>query len=278
MFNARQGADRELTLPCGACVGCRIARARSWSLRCVHEASLHKLNCFVTLTYSPSNLPSGGSLRYRDFQLFMKRLRKQTKIPIRYFVCGEYGEALSRPHYHACLFGVDFPDKVPTTLLGRSGGYRSAFLDRVWGLGHCHVGDLNVRSAGYAARYVLKKITGQMADRHYQRADRDGVLHRVAPEFARMSLRPGVGAGWLGKFRGDVFNRDFVVHEGSQYPVPKYYDRLLDRVDPDQLAALKEGREVRAIPFRADGTPARLAVREEVERARLRELKREYER
>lgn len=278
MFNARQGADKELTLPCGNCIGCRIARARSWSLRCVHEASLHKSNCFVTLTYSPDKLPPGGSLRYRDFQLFMKRLRKHFRTPVRYFVCGEYGEQLARPHYHACLFGLDFPDKVPTSLLGRSGGWRSAVLDRLWGHGHCHLGELNVRTAGYAARYVLKKVTGQLADKHYQRADTDGVLVSLVPEFARMSLRPGVGARWLDQFRGDVFNRDYVVHEGSKYPVPRYYDRRLERLAPEALAAIKEDREVRALPFRPDGTPARLQVREEVERARLTTMKREYER
>lgn len=206
----------------------------------------------------------------------MKRLRKQMKYPIRFFVCGEYGEALSRPHYHACLFGVDFPDKTPVLLLGRS-GWRSALLERLWGLGHTHLGDLNVRSAGYAARYVLKKVTGDLAGQHYQRADSDGVLHRVAPEFARMSLRPGVGAGWFGKYRADVTGGDFVVHDGATYPVPKYYDRLRERVDADELAAAKESRELRAIPFRADGSPARLAVREEVERARLRQLKRGFE-
>lgn len=277
LFSARSGADRELTLPCGACIGCRVDRAREWSLRCVHEAQLHRANCFVTLTYRPDALPPGGSLRYRDFQLFMKRLRKRLGVPVRFFVCGEYGEALSRPHYHACLFGVEFPDRRPVSYLGRPGSYRSALLDHLWGHGHCHIGELNVRSAAYAARYVLKKVTGRAAPEHYRVVDRDGCVVDRAPEFARMSLRPGIGAGWVARFSDDVWSGDYVIHEGRRFSVPKYYDRLLARTDEGKLSELKEGRELRALPFRPDGAPARLVVREEVERARLSTLKRSLE-
>lgn len=276
-FDRRQG-DTELSLPCGACVGCRVDRARSWSLRCVHEASLHKLNCFVTLTYSELNLPPGGSLRYRDFQLFMKRLRKESKVRVRFFVCGEYGEQLSRPHYHACLFGYDFPDKRPVSLLSSSQkSWRSKVLERLWPLGFCHLGELNVRSAAYAARYVLKKVTGHAGAAHYRRVDADGVVSNLVPEFARMSLRPGIASAWFDRFASDVTTFDYVVHEGSKFKVPKYYDRLLERSDPDLLAQWKEDRELRALPFRQDGTPERLSVREAVEVARISTLRREFE-
>lgn len=276
-FDRRKG-DTELTLPCGACVGCRVARARSWSLRCVHEASLHKRNCFVTLTYSEDRLPPGGSLRYRDFQLFMKRLRKFSETRVRFFVCGEYGEQLFRPHYHACLFGYDFPDKKPVSLLSSSQtSWRSAILERLWPHGHAHLGSLNVRSAAYAARYVLKKVTGFAGEAHYRRVDADGVVTDLVPEFARMSLRPGIASAWFRKFRSDVVTFDYVVHEGKKYCVPKYYDRLLERDDPELLARWKEDRELRALPFRPDGTPERLLVRETVEAARLKTLKRNLE-
>ena len=43
----------EFYLPCGSCVSCRLAYSRSWAIRCMHEASLHDRNCFLTLTYSP---------------------------------------------------------------------------------------------------------------------------------------------------------------------------------------------------------------------------------
>lgn len=276
-FDARQ-ADSDLSLPCGQCTGCRLARARAWSLRCVHEASTHKRNCFVTLTYADKWIPPGGSLRYRDFQLFMKRLRKAARARVRYFVCGEYGEQLSRPHYHACLFGYDPPDKRPIRLLASEfQSWRSDSLEKLWPLGHVHIGTLNVRSAGYAARYCLKKVTGPDSKAHYLRVDSDGVVHSLVPEFARMSLRPGVGAVWFSRFKADVFTSDYVVHDARKFSVPKYYDRLLEREDPDTLAKWKEDRELRALPSKADGSPARLAVRETVEIARLQTLERKYE-
>lgn len=243
----------------------------------MHEASLHKLNCFLTLTYSDHQVPPGGSLRYRDFQLFMKRLRKEAKVPIRFFVCGEYGEQLSRPHYHACLFGYDFPDKKPVSYLSSTPSWRSKVLERLWPLGFSHLGSLNARSAAYAARYVLKKVTGVASDRHYRRVDADGVVHQLVPEFARMSLRPGLGAIWYRKYSGDVHTHDYVVADGRKFGVPKYYDRLLERSDPDRLSALKEERELRSLPFRPEGTPERLQVREVVETARIKTMQRKFE-
>lgn len=221
-------------------------------------------------------MPPHGSLRYRDFQLFMKRLRKAAG-KVRFFVCGEYGEALSRPHYHACLFGYDPPDKRPVSYLGSGRSWRSVSLEALWPHGHIHIGALNVRSAGYAARYCLKKVTGDAAERHYRRIDPDGVCVDLEPEFARMSLRPGIGAGWFDRFGRTDLSGDYVVHDGSQFAVPKYYDKLLERSDPSLLAARKEERELRAIPFRADHSPERLTVREQVEVARISTLKRNLE-
>ena len=43
----------------------------------MHEASLHDLNCFITLTYKDEFLPPFGSLDYAAPVLFMKRLRKR---------------------------------------------------------------------------------------------------------------------------------------------------------------------------------------------------------
>ena len=101
-----------IKLPCGQCIGCRIDRTKQWAIRCIHESKLHNKNCFITLTFNDEHLDSAGSLQKRDFQLFMKRLRKRfPNDNIRYYHCGEYGEQLNRPHHHACLFNFDFPDK-----------------------------------------------------------------------------------------------------------------------------------------------------------------------
>ena len=110
-FNDSDGTPG-FDLPCGKCQGCRLERSRQWAVRCLHESNMFDQNCFITLTYNFENLPKDGSLSVDVVQKFFKRLRK--KFPdrkIRYFLCGEYGDMLSRPHYHACLFGFDFDDK-----------------------------------------------------------------------------------------------------------------------------------------------------------------------
>lgn len=62
--------------------------------------------------------------------------------------------------------------------------------------------------------------------------------------------------------------------KGKEFPVPKYYDRLLNKSDPDLLLDLKELRAERADKHKADSTKARLLVREEVKKSRLSQLKR----
>lgn len=175
-------------LPCGQCLGCRLDRAREWSIRCLHEAKMHAENSFITLTYNDANLPADGSLNYKHFQDFMKRYRKSLGKPIRFFMCGEYGEQQERPHYHAIIFG----HKPSDLLLYKTNGngnqtYTSDYLTNLWGMGYVVVGDVTRQSAGYVARYCLKKVTGDRAEAHYG--------HRT-PEFARMSLKPGIGASF----------------------------------------------------------------------------------
>ena len=123
-------------LPCGQCIGCRLERSRQWAMRCMHEAQMYDRNCFVTLTYDDEHLPPNGSLNKRDFQLFMKRLRKRYGSGIRYYQCGEYGELLGRPHHHAILFNFDFDDKVLWSVRDGVRLYRSASLEQLWPHGY----------------------------------------------------------------------------------------------------------------------------------------------
>lgn len=269
-------------IPCGQCIGCRLRRSRDWSLRIMHEASLYDSNCFVTLTYGENKVPAEGSLDYSDYQLFMKRLRKSVSpVRVRFFMCGEYGPLNLRPHYHACLFNVDFrSDRVP---IGTSGAgvvfFDSPTLRELWSHGHVSVQDLNRSAAAYCARYIVGKVTGDAAEAHYQSVDADGVIHRRVPEFSRCSLRPGIGSRWFNKFGSDVFPLDSVVSDGQEFQTPKYYDKLLKRRDKaDQMPdRIEYARQQRASLCAADSTPERLAVREVVERARVRNQKRELE-
>lgn len=271
------GSARSLQLSCGQCVGCRLERSRQWAVRCMHEAQMHEQNCFVTLTYDEAHLPRYLSLRYRDFQLFMKRLRKVVGAAgVRFFMCGEYGGEHARPHFHACLFGFGFVDKyffrnsVDSCRL-----YRSALLERLWPFGFSTIGEVTFESAAYVARYVMKKVTGDAGLKHYSSVDQStGEVIKRCPEFCHMSLKPGIGRAWLDRFWSDVFPSGKVVVNGVESNSPRYYDRVFRRVDSDGGAVLDMDRGLSARAGFADRSDDRLAVRELVANARVNRFKR----
>lgn len=270
VFKERGRIRRPLQLPCGQCVECRLQRSLEWATRCMHEAQMHESNAFVTLTYSDENCPN--SLRYGDFQRFMKRLRKSYG-PVRFYMCGEYGEETNRPHFHALLFGISFPDSVFHSGSGSESLYISANLERIWGQGFCPIGQVSFESAAYCARYVMKKVTGDRADEHYTRmCRRTGELIQVTPEFSRMSLKPGIGAGWLNRYFSDVYGytKDGIrLRGGSVLKPPRYYDSVMKARAVDLSEDIEFRRSQRAGKCAEDGSRERLKVREEVTKARL---------
>lgn len=275
---ARRWAE-EIPLPCGQCIGCRLERSRQWAVRCLHEAATYLDNSFVTLTYAPDKLPEGGTLVPRDFQLFMKKLRRfYGKERISYFQCGEYGELLERPHYHACLFGVWFPDsKLHKHGPDGSPLYRSATLDRLWGLGSCLIGAVTFESAAYVARYCVAKVTGPEAPGWYMQVDPDtGEIFDKEPEYVRMSRRPAIGKRWLDQFGEEVRKSDSVVVRGVEALPPRYYDKQHELLDKEAHALVKAARVAssKTRKARANNTPERLAVREKCKLAQVSTLKR----
>lgn len=279
VFVERGSIHSSLTLPCGNCVGCRIERARQWTMRIMHEAKMHKEHCFITLTYDDNHIPTNGSLNYPDYQRFMKRLRKKfkTQNKIRFYMCGEYGEKLTRPHYHAGIFGIDFKDR---TLFKQSGSgipvYRSKTLEQLWPHGYSAVGDLTKESAAYMARYIMKKVNGGLAEEHYTRVDIEtGETIHLTPEFTRMSLKPGLGGHWYQQWYKDVYPHDRVIIDGREQKPPRYYDNLLKRQNKNEYKLIKDDRETEAGLRTADNTKDRLEVKEQIAKAKLKFYKRE---
>lgn len=238
---------------------------------------MHEENSFVTLTYAPEFLPEGGTLVKRDFQLFMKRLRKVTDRGIRFYHCGEYGEEVGRPHYHALLFGYDFPDKKLWKVVRKNAIFTSELLDKTWGKGFCSLGAVTFQSAAYVARYILKKINGDPAQPHYENTDVEtGEITNRLPEYTTMSLKPGIGAEWFKKFSSDVFPDDFVVLGGKKFKTPRFYDKLIRRSCGEEfLETIKATRELNGRKKAYDSTPKRLLVREAVQLSKVERLRRD---
>lgn len=268
------------SVPCGQCLGCRMEKSRQWAMRCMHEASLHDENSFITLTYAPENLPKNNTLKKEHFQKFMKRLRKQNTNKIRYYHCGEYGETNLRPHYHAILFNKDFPDK--TILNNKKDLFISDELQKAWPDGFSTIGSVTFDSAAYVSRYILKKQTGKGAQRinpktglrPYERIDIDGVLQKqqVLPEYTTMSRRPGIARDWIEKYKDDVYPTDNIHLNGVSMRPPKYYDNVVYEHYPSVIEEIKNARMENF--DQSDNTPERLAVKKKVAQARMSNYKR----
>jgi len=271
------GDSVPLLLPCQKCMGCAKEYKRGWTLRLTHESKLWDSNLYLTLTYSDKELKS-PSLVYPNFQGFMKRLRRRLsgvsvgpdgRKPIRFFCCGEYGERNKRPHFHAILFNCMFPDLKPL----QNNTSRSDLCEELWGYGNVVIGTVTPASMAYVAGYTNKKHLGRRAAETYEDVVdlRTGEIHSRRREFVQMSRSPGIGASWFDRFKSDVFPNDGIVVEGGQkYKVPRYYWERFRRSVGESSQAVEDiayGRHLRAQndKARAERTPERRAVREEIE-------------
>lgn len=180
------------------------------------ETFCHSDSAFVTLTYGDNCWPAwrdpsrGMSFDFstlvpEDLQLWFKRFRKAiAPTRIRYYACGEYGTENERPHFHAIVFGV------PSCAFGRSRYTKTRLsccfnCDQVrdtWGYGRVHLDLVNERTSAYVAGYVAKGLTTRGG-----RAE--AFLKGRHPEFARMSNRPGLGAGSIELMSETLLNNQF---------------------------------------------------------------------
>jgi len=274
-----QFADLPIEIPCGICMGCRLEKSAQWAMRITHEQQLHQENCFLTLTYNPESLPHLGSLQKEDVQLFMKRLRKNyPDKKIRFYACGEYGEQTNRPHYHLILFGVDPTDKQLYSVKNGNNIYISPTFTRLWPHGDHKIGSVTFESAGYVARYTTKKIYGEKAESYYRAFNyATGDYEPITPEFALMSLRPGIGSDWYDKYKQDLINTGFCIVNGQKATIPMYYQKKLELDYPEAYQKYKQDLQLAAALNKEDNTLSRLDVKLECREAKLLNLTREFE-
>ena len=170
------GSQQYITVPCGMCIGCRIAKTREWTIRLMMEKdSWKEKSVFMTFTYDDDHLPMtncGRPTLHPDHMTKMwKRLRmvlhrdKMKNDPeyarlyglyledpvnvsspplLRYFMCGEYGDETKRPHYHAAVYGISLDDEK--------------LMRKIWPYGFIQIAELTKERAQYVAGYVQKKI------------------------------------------------------------------------------------------------------------------------
>ena len=269
-----------IDIPCGHCIGCYLDRSRQWADRCMLEASYHESSCFITLTINDEHLLTDKpiyhgdlvwypiennnydydgcildkkytSLRKSDFQKFMKRLRKRLSnddIKVRYFGCSEYGSESLRPHYHAIIFGYDFPDKV--FLKNNFNGdklFISPMLSELWPFGFSTVAECNWNTCAYVSRYCLKKSDNDLSDFYkYCECEKESVF---------MSRKPGIARQYYDDHFDDIYRFEKIVIPDSNGKVvrpPRYFDRLYDIDYPSDMERIKEKRRVASIRSKED--------------------------
>lgn len=236
--------DQPMKVSCGQCIGCRLERSRQWAIRATHESQMHDDNCFVTLTYDDDNLPRGAGLNHADFALFMKRLRRSLDRPIRFLMCGEYGETTQRPHYHALVFGWRPTDPELFSQSGDHSLFESKFLRDRWGMGHCSFGELTFESAAYVGRYTTKKLTGAASSAYTIWDSETGEIFENKPPYLVASRDPPIGASWLERYGRQTYDQDQVVLRGRSFRPPLAYDRHFERTDPASWQTVRMRRAV----------------------------------
>lgn len=204
-----KAALEKVPVPCGRCPPCKLRRINGWVFRLQQEEKRSTSAHFVTLTYNTDSVPISENgfmtLRKKDFQDFMKRLRKLCPTStLKYFACGEYGSTNSRPHYHAIIFNV--PDVSI---------YADAWSLAGRPLGAVHTGFVSSDSIAYTLKY-LDKAHGKKL---HARDDR-------AAEFPLMSK--SLGANYLTpatvRYHQQDISRLFVSREkGHRVAMPRYY-------------------------------------------------------
>lgn len=252
-----------IEIPCGKCWGCRLDYSRTWANRLMMELEDHDEAWFLTLTYDSDHVPMSAypdpetgeavdcmTLSKRDWQLFMKRLRKEYDAKkIRFFASGEYGSKTARPHYHAIVYDLHFePGELKFHKMSNGFRlYRSDRLDKVWSNGFCIVAEVTWESCAYVARYCMKKVNGEMSKFYDD--------FNLEPEFCLMSRKPGIARNYYEKHKDEIYKYDKVnlstAKRGVSTKPPKYFDQIFDGEDPDRMTELKEQRKIAAERLKA---------------------------
>lgn len=236
-YKTRQG-DVTQVVPCGKCMECLGRRRNAWSFRLYHQMMHSDSAYFMTLTYGydekrgygvdpPLSFNGLETLRKKDVQDFMKRLRKYCKThygqdnPLKYYLCGEYGSKHLRPHYHAILFNL------PRGLALRSQTVGS----EIWKNGSVDIAICNIATINYVVGYVIKGAWEPQED-----------FDDRIPEFSMMSKK--LGSQYLTEqiyeMHLDRMETSVIHPAGFRMPLPRYYrEKIFSREERKELEEIR---------------------------------------
>lgn len=211
-----KGHPETITVGCGKCLSCRIAKRKEWSTRLWHELAYHDKSVFLTLTYDDNHLPDNDSLRLVHLQLYFKRLRKRLcGRKIKYFACGEYGGNTSRPHYHAIIYGVGL-DRDDKRIMRECWDYCDWTVDSIK---RNSFGVVTPKSINYVAGYIHSKLSGKMAIEQYENTGREPVFRLISQ---------GIGKQFALDNQEQIRENMCITQFGSKLTIPRYYINKLE--------------------------------------------------
>lgn len=228
---------------CGKCYRCLKKKKMGFVNRLHYEHQAAKSSLWITLTYRDECLTKVmdnqlsvfdepthqeyAVLNHRDFQLFMKKVRKECEekyqAKIRYFMVGEYGPTTFRPHYHCLMFF----DKVifPLDLYN--------LIDSNWQLGYHVIDTPTPERFNYCAKYCI--VPSDLPS-----------FYKQYPPYMRCSK--GIGKQFITDekiqyYRNlitqpkTMFNASFLVRDSVRYSLPRYYkDKIFNVHEKRQIA------------------------------------------
>lgn len=251
-------------------------------------------------------VPEFYTLSKRDLQLFMKRLRKEfPEIKLRYYAAGEYGDKTLRPHYHLIVYGLSIDDfltcsrgtfcrdcsagdakyllckksmvKVPAGKNELGDQYfTSPLLERIWKYGNVLFSDVSWKTCAYVARYVTKKVGGDL--------DVSYMVRNCEKEFSLQSRRPGIGRAYFDQ-HPECLDYDSIhlstPDGGVKMNIPSYFLRIAELTDPEKVGIIKSARKVSSVEnmkLKLENTTLKqldyLETKEQIKKESVKSLKR----
>lgn len=217
MIKIKHG-DETHTVPCGKCGFCLMNKRSQWMFRVYHEMRNQEYpGWFITLTYDERHVRRTAdgrlSLRFRDVQLYFKKLRK-AKYHAKYICVGEYGGQTHRPHYHMLLW-TDCPVELLESFWTSSKDGSQ--------MGRFHLGRISMASAMYTLKYIIQPKQ-KREDVH---GPDESIIDEVEPTRAQFSK--GIGLAYLSRavYEYHTFDYDspnfMGVVDGNEVALPRYY-------------------------------------------------------
>lgn len=223
-------ASRRVTVPCGKCGACLSNRRADWSFRLAEEMKTTINTFFITLTYENKYLKitkdGYPTLDKKDLTNFIKRLRKDNsklwKNRLRYYCVGEYGPKTGRPHYHGIMYNIHLDLAIPGT----------GIIDH-WDMGNCTVSPVTDARIHYVSKFHVNANKNEIVD------EETGEIYERVGEFATMSRKPGIGAGYIERAKKwhQENESTYVINNGFKQRVPRYYkEKIWDPVTRQRLS------------------------------------------